>query len=222
MHMPETTTGEPMRTPRQPSQHSANGQKWSFMDARPAAQGMYDPATSTTPAASASWPPSPARRATRWSSRRSRFCATWSTAAPPAPSPTRATARASCPRCPTPSSVRWPNSSCPRPARTPSASPSCPRTASPLPSHRSRRSPRTRASPCSAGARSRSHPDCSAPPPARRCPPSTRSSWPTPPRRPPRASTSTARRSCCASAPNARPASTSRRCPRGPSSTRAC
>ncbi|HSX97294.1 MAG TPA: glutamate synthase subunit alpha, partial [Streptomyces sp.] len=32
-----------MRTPRQPSQHSANGQKWSFMDARPAAQGMYDP-----------------------------------------------------------------------------------------------------------------------------------------------------------------------------------
>ncbi|MEU9956896.1 glutamate synthase large subunit [Streptomyces sp. NPDC050982] len=32
-----------MRTPRQPSQHSANGQNWSFMDARPAAQGMYDP-----------------------------------------------------------------------------------------------------------------------------------------------------------------------------------
>ena len=32
-----------MRTPRQPSQHSTNGQKWSFMDARPAAQGMYDP-----------------------------------------------------------------------------------------------------------------------------------------------------------------------------------
>ncbi|WP_405766861.1 glutamate synthase large subunit [Streptomyces sp. NBC_01538] len=32
-----------MRTPRQPSQHSENGQKWSFMDARPAAQGMYDP-----------------------------------------------------------------------------------------------------------------------------------------------------------------------------------
>ncbi|WP_055525972.1 glutamate synthase large subunit [Streptomyces graminilatus] len=32
-----------MRTPRQPSQHSGNGQKWSFMDARPAAQGMYDP-----------------------------------------------------------------------------------------------------------------------------------------------------------------------------------
>src|SRR5919108_2342966 len=41
--MPLTTTGEPMRTPRQPSQHSANGQNWSFMDARPAAQGMYDP-----------------------------------------------------------------------------------------------------------------------------------------------------------------------------------
>src|SRR4051812_1852198 len=38
-----TTTGEPMRTPRQPSQHPANGQNWSFMDARPAAQGMYDP-----------------------------------------------------------------------------------------------------------------------------------------------------------------------------------
>ncbi|MGW0579972.1 glutamate synthase large subunit, partial [Streptomyces sp. NPDC002920] len=32
-----------MRTPRQPSQHSANGRNWSFMDARPAAQGMYDP-----------------------------------------------------------------------------------------------------------------------------------------------------------------------------------
>lgn len=32
-----------MRTPRQPSQHSEIGQKWSFMDARPAAQGMYDP-----------------------------------------------------------------------------------------------------------------------------------------------------------------------------------
>ncbi|MCD7437684.1 glutamate synthase large subunit [Streptomyces lincolnensis] len=32
-----------MRTPRQPSQHSTNGQNWSFMDARPAAQGMYDP-----------------------------------------------------------------------------------------------------------------------------------------------------------------------------------
>src|SRR4051794_16995956 len=32
-----------MRTPRQPSQHSTSGQKWSFMDARPAAQGMYDP-----------------------------------------------------------------------------------------------------------------------------------------------------------------------------------
>ncbi|MBZ6252074.1 glutamate synthase large subunit [Streptomyces olivaceus] len=32
-----------MRTPRQPSQHSASGQNWSFMDARPAAQGMYDP-----------------------------------------------------------------------------------------------------------------------------------------------------------------------------------
>ena len=32
-----------MRTPRQPSQHSANGQNWSFMDARPAPQGMYDP-----------------------------------------------------------------------------------------------------------------------------------------------------------------------------------
>ncbi|MFJ6081973.1 glutamate synthase large subunit [Streptomyces sp. NPDC092369] len=32
-----------MRTPRQPSQHSENGQNWSFMDARPAAQGMYDP-----------------------------------------------------------------------------------------------------------------------------------------------------------------------------------
>ncbi|MER5944563.1 glutamate synthase large subunit [Streptomyces sp. NPDC001904] len=31
-----------MRTPRQPSQHSA-GQNWSHMDARPAAQGMYDP-----------------------------------------------------------------------------------------------------------------------------------------------------------------------------------
>ncbi|MFH8465676.1 glutamate synthase large subunit [Streptomyces sp. NPDC017991] len=32
-----------MRTPRQPSQHSENGRNWSFMDARPAAQGMYDP-----------------------------------------------------------------------------------------------------------------------------------------------------------------------------------
>lgn len=32
-----------MRTPRQPSQHSVSGQNWSFMDARPAAQGMYDP-----------------------------------------------------------------------------------------------------------------------------------------------------------------------------------
>ncbi|WP_280889464.1 glutamate synthase large subunit [Streptomyces sp. LBL] len=32
-----------MRTPRQPSQHSTNGQNRSFMDARPAAQGMYDP-----------------------------------------------------------------------------------------------------------------------------------------------------------------------------------
>ncbi|WP_338695537.1 glutamate synthase large subunit [Streptomyces sp. Q6] len=32
-----------MRTPRQPSQHSASGQNWSHMDARPAAQGMYDP-----------------------------------------------------------------------------------------------------------------------------------------------------------------------------------
>lgn len=32
-----------MRSPRQPSQHSTNGQNWSFMDARPAAQGMYDP-----------------------------------------------------------------------------------------------------------------------------------------------------------------------------------
>ncbi|MYW66340.1 glutamate synthase large subunit [Streptomyces sp. SID8379] len=31
-----------MRTPRQPSQHST-GQNWSHMDARPAAQGMYDP-----------------------------------------------------------------------------------------------------------------------------------------------------------------------------------
>jgi glutamate synthase (NADPH/NADH) large chain len=38
-----TTTGEPMRTPRQPSQHSTNGRNWSFMDARPAAQGLYDP-----------------------------------------------------------------------------------------------------------------------------------------------------------------------------------
>ncbi|WP_079034566.1 glutamate synthase large subunit [Streptomyces hirsutus] len=32
-----------MRMPRQPSQHSAHGQNWSFMDARPAPQGMYDP-----------------------------------------------------------------------------------------------------------------------------------------------------------------------------------
>ncbi len=32
-----------MRTPRQPSQHSVSGQNWSFMDAPPAAQGMYDP-----------------------------------------------------------------------------------------------------------------------------------------------------------------------------------
>ena len=33
-----------MRTPRQPSQHSTNDRlNWSFMDARPAAQGMYDP-----------------------------------------------------------------------------------------------------------------------------------------------------------------------------------
>lgn len=33
-----------MRTPRQPSQHSVNTRlNWSFMDARPAAQGMYDP-----------------------------------------------------------------------------------------------------------------------------------------------------------------------------------
>ncbi|MFI7388793.1 glutamate synthase large subunit [Streptomyces sp. NPDC049813] len=35
-----------MRTPRQPSQHSTSGQdttNWSHMDARPAAQGMYDP-----------------------------------------------------------------------------------------------------------------------------------------------------------------------------------
>ncbi|NEB79816.1 glutamate synthase large subunit [Streptomyces sp. SID14478] len=32
-----------MRTPRQPSQHSNNGLNWSHMDARPAAQGMYDP-----------------------------------------------------------------------------------------------------------------------------------------------------------------------------------
>ncbi|MEV5984178.1 glutamate synthase large subunit [Streptomyces sp. NPDC052051] len=33
-----------MRTPRQPSQHSATDRTtWSFMDARPAAQGMYDP-----------------------------------------------------------------------------------------------------------------------------------------------------------------------------------
>ena len=41
-------------------------------------------------------------------------------------------------------------------------------------------------------------------------------------RRAARASTSTARPSCCASAPSARPASTSPRCPRAPSSTRAC
>ncbi|MFZ3556850.1 MULTISPECIES: glutamate synthase large subunit [unclassified Streptomyces] len=32
-----------MRTSRQPSQHSNSGQTWSHMDARPAAQGMYDP-----------------------------------------------------------------------------------------------------------------------------------------------------------------------------------
>ncbi|OON71729.1 glutamate synthase large subunit [Streptomyces tsukubensis] len=33
-----------MRTPRQPSQHSAaTGSAWSHMDARPAAQGLYDP-----------------------------------------------------------------------------------------------------------------------------------------------------------------------------------
>lgn len=32
-----------MRSPRQPSQHSTSGQNWSHMDARPAAQGMYDP-----------------------------------------------------------------------------------------------------------------------------------------------------------------------------------
>ena len=33
-----------MRTPRQPSQHSTNTHlNWSFMDARPAAQGLYDP-----------------------------------------------------------------------------------------------------------------------------------------------------------------------------------
>src|SRR5690606_21079325 len=33
-----------MRMPRQPSQHSGNDRStWSFMDARPAPQGMYDP-----------------------------------------------------------------------------------------------------------------------------------------------------------------------------------
>lgn len=72
------------------------------------------PATSTTPVASASWPPSPARRATRWSSRRSRFFVTWSTAVPPAPSPTPVTAPAFSRRSRTRSSVRWPDSSCPR------------------------------------------------------------------------------------------------------------
>ncbi len=32
-----------MRTPRQPSQHSTSDRNWSYMDARPAAQGLYDP-----------------------------------------------------------------------------------------------------------------------------------------------------------------------------------
>ncbi|MCX3063454.1 glutamate synthase large subunit [Streptomyces beihaiensis] len=32
-----------MRTPRQPSQHSNSAQGWALPDARPAAQGMYDP-----------------------------------------------------------------------------------------------------------------------------------------------------------------------------------
>ncbi|WP_200260942.1 glutamate synthase large subunit [Streptomyces sp. HSG2] len=32
-----------MRSPRQPSQHSVTGRNRSFMDARPAAQGLYDP-----------------------------------------------------------------------------------------------------------------------------------------------------------------------------------
>ena len=118
--------------------------------------------------------------------------------------------------------ARSPASSCPRPARYAVGIAFLPaRRRRPRPSARSRRSPPRRAStvlgwrevpvaPELLGAdRPRHH--ARLPPALRRA---TGESA--------RASTSTARRSCCASAPSARPASTSRRCPPAPSSTRAC
>ncbi|CAM5722299.1 hypothetical protein STENM223S_03442 [Streptomyces tendae] len=167
-----------MRTPRQPSQHSSNDRSWSFMDARPAAQGMYDPrnehdacgvgfvATLTGEASHTL-----VEQALTVLRNLEHRGATGS-------EPDSGDGAGILSQVPDAFFREVAGFELPEAGRTPSASPSCRRRAPGRPSPASRRSP-PRSSPCSAGARSRSRRSCSAPPPAPPCRSSASSSSPT-------------------------------------------
>ena len=101
----------PDRPPRRGADDGSSSCARCMLARKP--KGCTTRASSTTPAASRSWPPSPASPATPSWRRRSRPCATSTTAAPRAPRSTPATARGSCSRCPTRSSARSPASTLP-------------------------------------------------------------------------------------------------------------
>ena len=136
-------------------------------------RGCIGPATSTTPAASASSPTSRAVARTPSCATRSTCSSTSNTAAPPAPTPTPATAPASSCRCPTASCAASPavRAAARRRLRRRAGVPAAPTPTAARRAARAGRaaSPARKARPCSAGARCRptSRPSAATPPRSR-------------------------------------------------------